>query len=159
MSHFKLILIAIVALILQTTLFDLFSLWDAKPDLLFIIALFIAFMSFDTDRILISAWILGLVKDFGSTSGFGAFSLIFLAGAFAILRIREFIPQGSQISRLAVIAIAAFLENFTYATLALSKAIGFWVVLGRSGLMAIYTALLFLVLNRALVKLGLVYYK
>lgn len=77
--------IGILLLVLQTTLFQLLPAWLGRPDLLFLLIVFIA-LRLETFRALVLTLLLGMVMDIFSGPHMGIYPLVYLL-LFLILKV------------------------------------------------------------------------
>ena len=66
------------------------------PDLLLLLAIFLALRSSCT-RTILACWVLGLVKDLSSSSVLGSYAISFSLVAFLILSLREWLYAGNPL--------------------------------------------------------------
>lgn len=107
--------VAVAALALELTLLDLFSIHGARAEILLALACFAALFARTPQQGLMTAWILGLIKDLGSAGPLGLHALLFLAMAAAVLRARRPLDQWLPVMRLALPFMAACAVNFATA--------------------------------------------
>lgn len=141
---FKLAILAMVALALEVTLLNVFSIGGARPEPLLLLACFGALYAKDGRQGLVAAWMMGLIKDFGSSCPLGLHALLFLAAGWIVLRIRSVLFRESPLTQLSVAFVAAFGVNVVIALFVSMTAGGIpaGVILGRTLVAAAMTAVM-----------------
>ena len=140
----KLVVLAMVALALEVTLLNTFSIGGAHAEALLILACFGALYAHDPRQGLIAAWTMGLIKDFGSAGPLGLHALLFLAAGWIVLRVRAVLFRESAVTQVSVAFIAAFGVNVVVALFVSLTAgsVPAGVILARTLIAATMTALL-----------------
>jgi rod shape-determining protein MreD len=80
------------------------------PDLLLLLAIFLALRSSCT-RTILACWVLGLVKDLSSSSVLGSYAISFSLVAFLILSLREWLYAGNPLTILLACLVGSFLTE------------------------------------------------
>ncbi len=148
----RLLIVAFVALALQLTVIHLSRIAGAAPDLLFLVAAYLAF-HLRIEDLLVPIWILGLVKDCASVAEFGAFGFLFTLSGVLLSLLKDFLFRDSLLVQVSLVFLGSLLYNCLFG-LDLSRASDsltwHWAV-ERSVPSALYTSLcaplLFVVLD------------
>jgi len=143
-STAKLLVLGAVALVFELTLLERWSLKDARPEALLSLACFAALFARDSSQGLLASWLIGLLKDVGSSGPLGLHALLFLGAGAVVLQIRQVLYRESPLTQLAVTFIAACWVNLA-AALVVAVSVGgipVGVLLGRTLLSALLTALI-----------------
>ncbi len=101
MKWFSFSVLAVVAVILQTSVTPLLQIQSIRPDLMFALAVFYALWGPWPDAA-IAGWILGLVVDLQSVDRVGVHALCFGCAAWAIMRIRQIVFRDHAITQILV---------------------------------------------------------
>ena len=131
--------------LLQVTVFDIFKVFNIKPDLLLIMVA-IAALRFELKWVLILSLIAGFFKDIFSAQNFGMNSALFVLWGYLITRVNKEVSIDYDLIRLVLVIIVVAL-NFilTQAILVyLGNYIPLGVFLRGIILQVIYTSLFFL---------------
>lgn len=138
----KIVLIAAAALAFELTVVETWSIGGARVELLLSLACFAALFARDSSQGLLTAWILGLLKDIGSAGPLGLHALLFLGAGAVVLQVRQLLFRESPLTQLGVAFVAACWVNLV-AAIVVSISVGgipFGVVLGKTLLSALLTA-------------------
>lgn len=103
----RLAAIAAVLLALELTLLETWSVGDARPEALLALACFAALFARDARQGLTAAWLVGLIKDVGSSGPLGLHALLFLVAAWTMLQVRQVIFRESAVTQFGVAFAAA----------------------------------------------------
>ncbi|MBM3246063.1 MAG: rod shape-determining protein MreD [Candidatus Omnitrophica bacterium] len=104
------LLIIFSAGIFQASLLNLFRVFNVKPDLLLISAIFAAFI-FDLRSALALGAICGLLKDSLSANTLGINTALFGLWVFLIIRLSREIPLDNNLIRAAVVFVVVIFQN------------------------------------------------
>ena len=152
------ILIYLVVLV-QTTLagvltFNIGSVGRVGPDLLAILAVYVAMHARGGVDVLLSAWVMGLAIDLTTGAGpvvstvVGPMALGYVAAAGAIYRLREIVFRDSIVAQCVMAVIFCLIAHGIWVTVQWMLALrslawtGYLAMLGQVGLLAVYTAVL-----------------
>ena len=102
------ILLAVAAVILQSSALPRLTVFGARPDLLLIITIFIALYAHPQDAVA-GGWGLGLLADLLSIERLGLLALTYGAVAFLVLIVREYIFKYRASSQLVLAGLLALL--------------------------------------------------
>src|SRR3989338_663812 len=134
------VILSILALIMQATLMEKISIAGAKPDLLFLLAAYVAFEAYEIPNGLVGCWIVGIVKDIGSFGGLGGFALLFLIVGYMIMLVRNLFFRGDILMQSLIICGGSVIVNIIYAFFVLLAGnISFGEMLFRSFAISLYT--------------------
>ena len=111
----KLLLLGAVLLACELTVLDRWSIRGARPEMLLSLACFAALFARDSSQGLLASWLIGLLKDAGSTGPLGLHALLFLGAGAVVLQIRQILYRESPLTQLAVTFIAACWVNLAAA--------------------------------------------
>jgi len=161
------IILAYVAVVLQTTLGALLAIhtdWAGviAPDLLAILAVFIALALRNAAAAALACWILGFGLDLasgpGSGSVVGPMALAYAGGGFLVFQFREIFFREKILSQVILVLVFALLTHVTWVTLQ-AVISGFdttWGIYGQRLLeavfLAVYSAALAPVLHTGLIR-------
>ena len=143
-STTKLCLLGAVLLAFELTLLDRWAVKGVRPEALLSLACFAALFARDSGQGLLASWLIGLLKDAGSTGPLGLHALLFLGAGAVVLQVRQVLFRESPVTQLAVTFIAACWVNLA-AAIVVSLSVGgipIGVLLGKTLLSGILTALL-----------------
>jgi rod shape-determining protein MreD len=138
----KMALLAAAALAFELTLSETWSVGGARAEALLSLACFAALFARDSGQGLLTAWILGVLKDIGSAGPLGLHALLFLGAGWVVLQIRQILFRESPLTQLGVTFVAACWVNLA-AAIVVSISVGgvpFGVIVGRTLLSALLTA-------------------
>jgi len=150
----KLLALGALLLACELTVLDRWALKGARPEALLSLACFAALFASDSSQGLLSSWLIGLLKDAGSTGPLGLHALLFLGAGAVVLQIRQILFRESPITQLAVTFIAACWVNLA-AALVVSFTVGgipVGVLVGKTLLSALLTAAVTIPLHFTLVQ-------
>jgi len=140
----KLLVLGAVALALELTLLDAWSIKGARPEALLSLACFAALFARDSAQGLTASWMIGLLKDVGSAGPLGLHALLFLGSGAVVLQLRQVLFRESPVTQIAVTFIAACWVNLASA-IVVSCTVGgipFGVIVGKTLLSALLTGLM-----------------
>jgi rod shape-determining protein MreD len=140
----KLLLLAAILLAGELTVFDRWAVKGARPEALLSLACFAALFARDSSQGLLASWLIGLLKDAGSTGPLGLHALLFLGAGAVVLQIRQILFRESPLTQLAIAFVAACWVNLA-AALVVAVTVGgipVGVIVGKTLLSALLTAVL-----------------
>lgn len=108
MRWWTFIMIAVVALTLQTALAPRLSIWGARPDWILVLCVFVGLHARRWDAVL-AAWILGLCADLMSLERVGLLALSYATIAWFVGSIREYLFRHHALTQFVVTFVAALL--------------------------------------------------
>jgi len=135
---------AVVALLLEVTLFDRMEVGGARPDLALALALLVALTSRRLDLVCGATWLTGLLVDFISGTRFGTYSLQFLIAAMAAYGLKRIVSGDSipgQVVLVGAIVLAVNLLDGLWV-LRETHGVGTGLVAWHAAATALYTAVL-----------------
>jgi rod shape-determining protein MreD len=138
----KLVLLAVAALAFELTLSETWSVGGARAEALLSLACFAALFARDSGQGLLSAWLIGLLKDIGSAGPLGLHALLFLGAGWVVFQIRQILFRESPLTQVGVTFVAACWVNLA-AAIVVSISVGgipFGVIVGKTLLSALLTA-------------------
>lgn len=150
----RLALLAAAALAFELTLLESWSVGGARAEALLSLACFAALFARDSAQGLAASWILGLLKDLGSTGPLGLHALLFLGAGWVVLQVRQILFRESPLTQLGVAFIAACWVNLV-AAIVVSISVGgipIGVLVGKTLLSAVLTAVLTVPLHLTLMQ-------
>ncbi len=104
LSTAKLALLAAACLVAELTILDDLSWRGARVELLLLLACFAALFARDRRQALFSCWLIGLIKDIGSSGPLALHALLFLLAGWAIVSVKQIIFRESVLTQLLVAA-------------------------------------------------------
>jgi rod shape-determining protein MreD len=150
----KLAVLGAAALAFELTVLETWSVSGARAEVLLSLACFAALFARDSSQGLLASWIIGLMKDIGSTGPLGLHALLFLGASWVVLQIRLILFRESPLTQLGVTFVAACWVNLA-AAVVVSISVGgipIGVVAGKTLLSALLTAVLTVPLHFALMQ-------
>jgi len=141
---FRILLVASVALIVETALLTNTGWAGGRPDLLIPIVCFAALFAAEPAQALWISWGVGLLRDLGTAGPLGQYALIYLAIAWVLVGVRTLLFREHPITQAAVGGACAGLAGLASAacTSAFDGGIPLGLALSRSLGSALITALL-----------------
>jgi rod shape-determining protein MreD len=116
---------AVIALLMEVTLFDRLDLGGGRPDLVLTLALLVALTSRRLDLVSAAAWLSGLLVDFVSGARFGTCSLFFLLAALVAYVMKRIVSGDSLPGQVFLVGTIVLVLNLLE---------GLWVARGASAL-------------------------
>ncbi len=101
MKWFSFVILAGVAIVLQTSATPRLEIQSARPDLMLILAIHYALWGPWPDAA-IAAWILGLLADMNSADRIGIHALCFGVAAWVILRVRQIVFRDHALTQILI---------------------------------------------------------
>jgi rod shape-determining protein MreD len=150
----KLAVLGAAALAFELTVLETWSVSGARAEALLSLACFAALFARDSSQGLLASWIIGLMKDIGSTGPLGLHALLFLGAGWVVLQIRQILFRESPLTQLGVTFVAACWVNLA-AAVVVSISVGgipIGVVAGKTLLSALLTAGITVPLHFALMQ-------
>lgn len=140
----KVLLLGTVLLAAEVTLLDAWSVAGAKAEALLSLACFAALFARDTRQGLAAAWLIGLLKDAGSSCPLGLHALLFLAAGWGVLQVRQILFREYALTQLGVAFVSACGVNLAVAlfTSVTAGGVPLGTLLGKTLLSALLTAAL-----------------
>jgi rod shape-determining protein MreD len=114
-STLKLALWGAVALALELTLLETYALRGARAEALLSLVCFAALFARDTQQGLSASWLVGLIKDIGSSGPLGLHAFLFLGAGWVVLQVRQVLFRESPFTQLAVAFVASVWVNLAAA--------------------------------------------
>ena len=108
MKWLPLAILALLAIVLQTTVVPWFRIGESGPDLLFVLAVHYALWGPWPDAG-IAAWILGFVFSTQTDAPVGLHAFLYGAAAWGIMRIRQFVFREHPVTQFLVSLLFTFL--------------------------------------------------
>lgn len=143
-STTKVAVLGAVALAFELAVLEHWTLGGGRAEALLALACFAALFARDSRQGLAASWVVGLIKDVGSTGPLGLYAFLFLGAGWVILQVRQILYREHALTQLAVAFVAACWVNVAAALVVslTSGGIPFCVILGKTLLSAMLTALL-----------------
>jgi len=135
--------------LLQVTVFDVFKLFNIKPDLL-LISVVIAGLSFDFFWVLVYSLIAGAFKDIFGTNTFGLNTVLFVILGYLVSKANKEISIDFFLIRILVMAVVALASGIVNASALVyfGNIIPLGVMLRSIILNTIYTTALFPIVSK-----------
>lgn len=139
--------LAIITLILQLTLLGFLEINSIKPDLMFLMVV-ISSLYLPFRQGIIINWCIGALTDMASNSSFGSFALLFMFTGLIISLFRGLFFREDFIIRLGITFLSGFICHLLYgiglsiSLLDTGITLGFYFILIKSFLIALYTTIL-----------------
>jgi rod shape-determining protein MreD len=115
MQTVKVACLAGVLLLIQMTILDSVRLWGLRPDLIFILVLFVCLYTPDQVTAFTGAWTAGLMQDLVDSGTLGHSALIYMGVGLGIVWIREFVFRNFTLNLLLIALGGSFIVNFICA--------------------------------------------
>lgn len=112
----RLLILGLIALVLELTVLGRVTLYGGRPELLMLLACFAALFSFRPRQAYWAAWILGLIKDLGSSSPLGFHAILFVAVAWFLILIRKVVFREHPLVQFIIVFLATLLMNLWAAS-------------------------------------------
>lgn len=147
------IILALIALVLQTSVASWVQIHSVRPDLLLVLAVFYALWG-PWPEGAIAAWLLGLLADLHSLDRIGLHALCFGLAALAIVYVRQVVFRDHAVTQIAITFVFAVLVHL------LAGAYRSWGGSGEAGvftpalLTGVYTAIVAPYVHWLLLRLG-----
>ena len=149
-------ILAVLALVFQTTVVPMMAVESIWPDWMFVLAVHYALWGPWPDAA-IAAWLLGLIVGLQTADRTGLHAFCFGAAAWGIMRVRQVLFRDHAVTYVVVTLVFALaiqlmigLYRWWSAPTATTREGLFW----HAGMTAVYTALWALLLHRPLIRLG-----
>ncbi len=113
MKWYLLILLSFLFVTFEVAFPPSWQLGNSHPEFALLLAVYLVLNARRADT-LYAAWLIGLTKDLFSTGRLGTHSLIYLAGALLLLRLRRHLYREEILVQIAVAFAAVFLANMAY---------------------------------------------
>ncbi len=113
----RLLILGLVAFVLELTVMERLTFHGGRPELLLLLACFAALFSFRPRQAYWTAWLLGIIKDLGSSSPLGFHALVFVAIAWTLIMLRKVVFREHPMVQFIIAFVAAFLMNLLAAAL------------------------------------------
>lgn len=107
----RVLLLGLVALVLELTLVGRVTFHGGRPELLMLLACFAALFSFRPRQAYWTAWVLGLIKDIGSSSPLGFHAMIFVSIAWVLILLRKVVFREHPMVQFLVVFLATLVMN------------------------------------------------
>ncbi len=150
------VILAYLTLVVQSTLcgiidFDIGAMGHVAPDLLAMVAVFVALRGPNLSAVMIAAWVLGFATDLTAVGGVtaatvvGPMSLAYAVGAWLIFRMREAVFSEHAVTQGMLALVFCLVSHLIWVT-AQTALTGSWAYYGQLvaqvGGVSLYTALL-----------------
>ncbi len=113
MKWYLLILLSFLFVAFEVAFPPSWQLGDSHPELALLLAVYLVLNAQPRDTIH-AAWLIGLTKDLFSTGRLGTHSLIYLAGALLLVRLRKYLYRDEILVQTAVAFGVVFLADLIY---------------------------------------------
>jgi len=144
MRWILLLVSAVVALLLEVTLFDRLEVGGARPDVSLALALLVALTSRRFDLVCGAAWLTGLTLDLVSGTRPGTFSLQFMIAAMAAYGLKRIVSGDSIPGQVVLVGAIVLTVNLLDGLWVLRQThgVGTGLVAWHAAATALYTAVL-----------------
>ncbi len=149
-------ILALIAIVCQTTIVQATAIRSIWPEWVFILAVHYALWGPWPDAA-IAAWLLGLIVDLQSADPVGLHAFCYGAAAWVILRVRQVVFRDHPVTHLVVTLVFAFAVQLLIALYywwRLSGAAGSEALWSSALCIAVYTALWAPLLHWPLIRIG-----
>jgi len=109
----RLLLLGFTVTVVQLTVGNLARIGSASPDLLFLLAAWMAFHSKAEDALPL-AWVAGLIKDCASTADFGSFGFLFALASLLVTTLKDALFRDALWVQVALVFAGGLLYNSCY---------------------------------------------
>jgi rod shape-determining protein MreD len=113
MRWVRIIIVAIIVALIETTLLPAVAVNGVRPDLAFIYVFFLA-LNCAPDEGFIAFWVVGLMKDMFSAGPLGAYALLYAGTGYEVSRLTRKLFKDNPLIQIAVAAPAAAAVNAIY---------------------------------------------
>ena len=113
MRWIRIIIVAILVALIETTLLPIVAVDGVRPDLAFIYVFFLA-LNCAPDEGFIAFWVVGLMKDMFSAGPMGAYALLYAGCGYEVSRLTRKLFRDNPLIQIAVALPAVVAINATY---------------------------------------------
>ena len=113
MKWYLLILLTFLFVVFEVAFPPSWQLGDSHPEFALLLAIYLVLNAEPRDTVY-AAWFVGLTKDLFSTGRLGTHSLIYLAGALLLLRLRRYLYRDEILVQVAVAFGVVFVAGMVY---------------------------------------------
>lgn len=106
----KFALVILMCALIQGSLLFFFQVNNSSPDLFLLFVIFLS-LNVDSDRALLTGWIIGICKDISSAGRLGFYGFLFMVAAFLVVKIRDEIFKGDVLTRMLLVFFVTIIIN------------------------------------------------